>query len=200
MGAAPDKTDLYRTLYQAALRADPDGGGLVSVNYLSGEHTTGFHEGRPLFVRTPDSRFTLENFMRTLLFSSMATLRIGMEILTHREGVTLSKLLGHGGLFKTAVVGQKLMAGALNIPVAIMESAGEGGAWGIALLAAYAVCREGTETLESFLENKVFSGSAVATIEPDPADVQGFDAFLKRYKAALTVERTAVDYIGSALC
>jgi len=196
MGTASDKADLYRMLYQAALNADPDGGGLVSVNYLSGEHTTGFHEGRPLFVRTPDSRFTLENFMRTLLFSSLATLRIGMEILTINEGVTLSKLLGHGGLFKTAVVGQKLMAGALNIPVAIMESAGEGGAWGIALLAAYAVCRDKHETLESFLENKVFSGSAVSTIEPDPADVQGFETYLARYKAALNVERAAVDYMN----
>jgi len=198
MGVAPDRTGLYRTLYQAALRGDPDCGGLVSVNYLSGEHTTGFHEGRPLFARTPDSRFTLENFMRALLFSSLATLRIGMEILTKGEGVELSKLLGHGGFFKTEVVGQKLMAGALNIPVAVMESAGEGGAWGIALLAAYAVCKEGSETLESFLENKVFSGSAVNTINPDPADVRGFEAFLGRYKAALTIERAAVEAMGTA--
>jgi len=193
MGAASDKTDLYRTLYNAALRGDPDGGGLVSVNYLSGEHTTGFHEGRPLFARTPDSRFTIENFMRSLLFSSMATLKIGMNILTENENVTLSKLLGHGGLFKTDVVGQKLMAGALNIPVAIMESAGEGGAWGIALLAAYAVCKEENENLESFLDNKVFLDSAVSTIEPDPADVKGFEAYLTRYKAALTIERTAIE-------
>jgi len=198
MGAVPDRTSLYRTLYQAALRGDPDCGGLVSVNYLSGEHTTGFHEGRPLFARTPDSRFTLENFMRALLFSSLATLRIGMEILTKGEGVELSKLLGHGGFFKTEVVGQKLMAGALNIPVAVMESAGEGGAWGIALLAAYTVCKEGSETLESFLENKVFSGSAVNTINPDPADVRGFEAFLGRYKAALTIERAAVEAMGTA--
>jgi len=196
MSAAPDKSELYRVLYQAALKGDPDCGGLVSVNYLSGEHTTGFQEGRPLFARTPDSRFTLENFMRTLLFSTMATLRIGLETLTDDEGVTISRLLGHGGLFKTAVVGQQLMAGALNIPVAVMESAGEGGAWGIALLAAYAVCKEGSETLESFLDNKIFFSSSVSTIDPDPVDVEGFEAYLARYKTALIVERAAVETIA----
>ena len=192
MGSVPDKTELYRALYNAALRGDPDAGGLVSVNYLSGEHMTGFHEGRPLFARSPDSRFTLENFIRALLFSSMATLKIGVDILTEGEGVKLTKLLGHGGLFKTALVGQKLMAGALNIPVAVMDSAGEGGAWGIALLAAYSVCKKEGESLESFLENRIFSGAEVITVEPDPSDVAGFGAFLTRYKAALSVERTAV--------
>jgi len=195
MGAAPDKANLYQTLYSAALRGEPDGGGLVSVNYLSGEHTSGFHEGRPLLARTPGSRFTLENFMRTLLFSSMATLKIGMDILTEGESITLSTLLGHGGLFKTAVVGQKLMAGALNIPVAVMESAGEGGAWGIALLAAYAVCKEENGDLESFLDNIVFCDAAVSTIEPDPYDVKGFETYLTRYKAALSVERIAVEVL-----
>ena len=192
MGEKPGKAKLYDALYQAALGGDPDGGGLVSINYLSGEHTTGFHEGRPLFTRTPDSIFTLENFMRTLLFSSMATLKIGMEILTEGEGIKLSKLLGHGGLFKTEFVGQKLMAGALNIPVAVMESAGEGGAWGISLLAAFTACREEGETLEEYLENKVFSHSDVKTVEPDPADVKGFESYLARYKAALSIEREAV--------
>ena len=153
---------------------------------------TGFHEGRPLFARTPDSRFTPENFMRSLLFSSMATLKIGMNILTEGEGVTISKLLGHGGLFKTAVVGQKLMAGVLNIPIAVMESAGEGGAWGIALLAAYAASKAENETLEEFLEQRIFAGSAVSKIDPDPADVKGFEVYLKRYRAALEIERAAV--------
>ena len=156
---------------------------------------TGFNEGRPLFVRTPDSRFTLENFMRSLLLSAMATLKIGMNILTEDEGVTVTKLLGHGGLFKTAVVGQKLMAGALNIPVAVMESAGEGGAWGIALLAAYAMSKEGGESLEEFLQNKIFAGSAISTIEPDPADVKGFEVYLKRYISALEAERAAVENV-----
>ena len=195
MGAAPDNSELYRTLYSAALQGDPDCGGLVSVNYLSGEHTTGFHEGRPLFARTPDSRFTLENFMRSLLFSSMSTLKIGMDILMKDEGVTLSKILGHGGLFKTPIVSQKMMAGALNVPVAVMESAGEGGAWGIALLAAFAVCKEKGETLEQFLATKVFYNSAIDIIEPDPTDVKGFEAYLERYKAALLIERTAVEHL-----
>jgi sugar (pentulose or hexulose) kinase len=129
----------------------------------------------------------------------MATLKIGMEILTVNENVKLSKLLGHGGLFKTAHVGQKLMAGALNIPVAVMESAGEGGAWGIALLAAYATCKEKNETLESYLETKVFGDSAVSTINPDPTDAKGFETYLKRYKAALKVERAAVESIGTII-
>jgi len=194
MGVEPDKTALYRTLYNGALSGAPDCGGLVSVNYLSGEHMTGFHEGRPLFVRTPESQFTTENFMRSLLFSAMASLRLGMNIMTE-EGVEIKKLLGHGGLFKTPVVGQTLMAGALNIPIAVMESAGEGGAWGIALLAAYAAIKEGGESLDDFLNNKIFADSAVTTIEPDPTDVKGFEAYLERYKAALDVERKAVEVL-----
>ena len=193
MGNTPDKTQLYLKLYQSALEADPDCGGLVSVNYLSGEHMTGFHEGRPLFARTPVSSFSLGNFMRALLFSSMATLKIGMDILISSENVTLTKLLGHGGLFKTPAVGQKLMAGALNIPVAVMESAGEGGAWGIALLSAYSICKEDGEDLQSFLESKIFLNSSISTINPDPEDTKGFNAYLERYKAALIVERAAVD-------
>jgi len=194
MGAKPDKTELYRTLYNSALSGAPDCGGLVSVNYLSGEHMTGFEEGRPLFARTPDSRFTIENFMRSLLFSAVASLKIGMNIMTE-EGVEITKLLGHGGFFKTPVVGQKLMAGALNIPIAVMESAGEGGAWGIALLVAYAVSKENGESLEDFLNNKIFANSAVTTIEPDPTDINGFKAYLERYKAALEVERKAVEVL-----
>ena len=195
MNKSTDKTELYGTLYNAALCAEPDCGGIVSVNYLSGEHITGFHEGRPLFIRNSDSRFTIENFMRSLLFSAMASLRIGMNILTEDEGVAVSKLLGHGGLFKTPIVGQKLMAGALNIPIAVMESAGEGGAWGIALLAAYTVCKENNETLEDFLDNKIFADSAVSAIDPDPIDVKGFNDYLETYRKALKVEKAAVDNV-----
>ena len=191
-GTRPEKSDLYESLYQAALGGDADCGGLVSVNYLSGEHTTGFHEGRPLMMRTQDSSFTLANFIRSLLFSSMATLKIGIDILADGEGIKVSRMLGHGGLFKTAVVAQKLMAGALNTPVSVMESAGEGGAWGIALLAAYAVCRDSGESLEDFLGRRIFAGSRVMTIEPDPFDVSGFETYLERYKAALDVEHEAV--------
>ncbi|MDR2183643.1 MAG: ATPase [Clostridiales bacterium] len=192
-GARPDTSELYRLLYEAALSGEDDAGGLTSVNYLSGEHITGFHKGRPLFVRTPESKFTLENYMRSLLFSAIATLRIGMDILASGEGVQLDKLLGHGGYFKTEKVGQKLMAGALNIPVAVMESAGEGGAWGIAVLAAYAAAKAPGETLEEYLQNKVFVDAAISTIMPCPADVRGFNAYLRRYKALLNVERAAVE-------
>jgi len=195
MGMLPDKSDLYRKLYETALTADPDGGGLMACNYLSGEHITGFAQGRPLFLRTPDSAFTLANFMRTLLFSSLSSLRIGMDILTAGEGVKPTQLIAHGGMFKTPLVGQKLMAGALNLPITLMESAGEGGAWGIALLAAYAVQKEEGESLEGFLSDKVFSASATTRVEPDPKDVQGFHRYLSRYKAMLAVERAAVEQI-----
>ena len=195
MGMKPNPSDLYRNLYETALTADADGGGLVSCNYLSGEHITGFHEGRPLFLRTQDSTFTLANFMRTLLFSAMVTLRMGMDILTQEEGMEFAQIVGHGGMFKTPLVGQKLMAGALDVPVSVMESAGEGGAWGIALLAIYAVQKEAGETLEDFLANKVFSKAAVTCIAPDPSDVQGFAVYLERYKAMLSVERTSVEVI-----
>ena len=195
MGQPVSKRDLYRTLYTAALSGEPDGGGLVACNYLSGEHITGFTEGRPLFVRTQDSRLSLENFMRTHLFSAMASLRIGMDILTAQEGVKLSQLVGHGGLFKTPVVGQKLMAGALNLPVSVMESAGEGGAWGIALLAAYRVQKAAGEKLEDFLAARVFSGSSVTRMEPDAKDAAGFEAYLARYQAMLEIEHRAVEVL-----
>jgi len=191
MGNKAEKTEIYRTLYNAALEADKDCGGLVSVNYLSGEHLTGFSDGRPLFIRTPNSNFTIENFMRSLLLSSMATLKLGMNILTEEEGVTVTKMLGHGGLFKTPVVGQKLMAGVLGIPIAVMESAGEGGAWGSAVLAAYAVNKQENETLEDFLNNKIFADAKVSTIDPDPEDTKGFEKYLEVYKSALVVEQAA---------
>ncbi|MCL2425721.1 MAG: FGGY-family carbohydrate kinase [Oscillospiraceae bacterium] len=193
MGKNPDMTELYRTLYNAALKGDSDAGGLVSVNYLAGEYRTGFSEGRPLVARTPDSKFTVENFMRTLLLSTVATVRIGIEPLIVEEEIELSKIVGHGGFFKTAVVGQKLMAGALNIPVAVMETAGDGGAWGVALLAAYSVVKDGNETLEDFLNEKIFADSKVSIIEPDSSDVDGFNVYLERYRAALHVERAAVE-------
>jgi sugar (pentulose or hexulose) kinase len=189
-GAKPDKAELYGKLYALGLTGDADCGGLVSYNYLAGEPITGLDEGRPLFVRGADSKFTLANFMRNLLFSSMGTLKIGMDILTEKERVTLEKLLGHGGFFKTKGVGQRLMAGALNVPVAVMESAGEGGAWGIALLASYLVNKTGT--LEDFLNEKVFAGNAGVTVTPDATDRAGFEKYMERYTAGLAVERAAV--------
>jgi len=190
-GGSIAKPALYDALYNIALTGDADCGGIVSYNYYAGEHIGGFEQGRPLLVRLPDSAFTLANFMRNLLYSTMATLKIGMEILTEKEKVKIESLLGHGGLFKTKSVGQKLMAAALGTPVTVMESAGEGGAWGIALLAAYLV--QGGGTLEEFLSKKVFAGKEGTKAEPDAKDAQGFAAFIKRYKEALAVERAAVE-------
>jgi len=180
-------------LYSKALAGDADGGGLLSYNYFSGEHITHLEEGRPLFVRTPESRFTLSNFMRVHLFSALGALKIGLDILFEQEHVKIDQVLGHGGFFKTQEVAQKIMAAAMNVPVSVMETAGEGGAWGIALLAAYMLYKATNEPLETYLSNKVFAGEHGTTIAPDPADVDGFTAFMERYKKGLIIERAAVD-------
>lgn len=195
MGAKADKPALYDALYFKALEGEPDGGGLLSYNYYSGEPITGLETGRPLFIRAADSKLTLANFMRTLLFSTMGTLKLGMDILTEKEHVRLDRLLGHGGLFKTKGVGQKLMAAALGVPVAVMESAGEGGAWGIALLAAFMAKKGEGETLEAFLEQKVFAGNGGVSVEPDAKDAQGFTAFMERYTKGIAIERAAVEHL-----
>jgi sugar (pentulose or hexulose) kinase len=193
LGVEINQSKLFEILYQQALKGDADGGGLLAYNYFSGEHITHLEEGRPLFVRTPTSRFTLPNFMRVHLFSSLGALKIGLGILFDQEQVKIDKILGHGGFFKTKGVGQKIMAAAMNVPVSVMETAGEGGAWGIALLAAYMFHKTGGETLDAFLSNKVFAGENGMTIAPDPADVEGFTAFMERYKKGLVIERAAVD-------
>jgi sugar (pentulose or hexulose) kinase len=193
LGVNVSESSLYETLYRQALAGEADGGGLLAYNYLSGEHITHFSEGRPLFVRTPESRFTLANFMRTHLLSSLGALKIGMDILFEQEQVKIDQLLGHGGFFKTREVGQKIMAAAMNVPVSVMETAGEGGAWGIALLAAYMLYKAEGETLESYLSQKVFAGENGTTLEPDPGDVEGFLAFMERYKKGLVIEQAAVD-------
>ena len=195
LGAKAEKSRLYETLYRTALGGDADCGGLLSYNYYAGEPITNFEEGRPLFTRTPDSVFTLANFMRSLLFSSLATLKLGINILTEKENVTLSQLLGHGGFFKTEEVGQRLMASALDIPVTVMESAGEGGAWGAALLAAYMADGSG-KTLEAFLADKVFSGSNGTRIESNEKEAAGFAAYLQRYIDGLPIERAAVEHLN----
>jgi len=184
-------SDIYEKLYNAALTGDADCGGLMAVSYFSGEHNTGFEEGRPLFMRQPDASFSLANFMRTLLLTSMATLKLGMNILSENEGVKIEQLMGHGGIFNTKIVAQKLMAGALDIPVTVMETADEGGAWGIALLAAYTAHKD--MTLGEFLNKKVFANRTGATIKPDSADTKGFEKFMQSFKAGLKVERAAVD-------
>ncbi|HSL44190.1 MAG TPA: FGGY-family carbohydrate kinase [Anaerolineales bacterium] len=193
LGVEISESQLYEMLYQQGLKGDADGGGLLAYNYVSGEHITHFEEGRPLFVRTPESRFTLSNFMRTHLFSSLAALEIGMNILFEQEKVKLDQLLGHGGFFKTKEVGQKIMAAAMNVPVSVMETAGEGGAWGIALLASYMLNKGTDEPLEAYLSKKVFAGEQGTTISPNQADVDGFTVFMERYKKGLVIERAAVD-------
>jgi sugar (pentulose or hexulose) kinase len=193
LGAKTDKAALYDSLYFKALEGAEDCGGLLSYNYYGGEPVSGIEKGRPLFVRMPDSDFTLANFMRTILFSTMGTLKLGMDILTVKEHVRLDSILAHGGLFKTKGVGQRLMAAALNTPVEVMESAGEGGAWGIALLAAYMKRREKGESLESYLLEKVFPENAVTRIEPVAEDLRSFEKFMKRYTAGLGIERAAAE-------
>jgi sugar (pentulose or hexulose) kinase len=193
LGVNVNQSRLFEVLYQQALAGDADGGGLLAYNYFSGEHITHMEEGRPLFVRTPESHFTLANFMRTHLFSSLGALKIGLDILFVQEQVKIDQILGHGGFFKTKEVGQKIMAAAMNVPVSVMETAGEGGAWGIALLASYLLHKAKNEPLEAYLSNKVFVGENSATIDPDPRDVDGFTTFMERYKKGLVIERAAVD-------
>jgi len=192
LGVEISQSKLFEMLYRKALTGDADGGGLLAYNYLAGEPITHLEEGRPLFVRTPESHFSLSNFMRVHLFSALGTLKIGMDILFEDEQVKIDKVFGHGGFFKTEEVGQKIMAAAMNVPVSVMETAGEGGAWGIALLAAFMLRKKEHEPLEAYLSDKVFAGANSTTIAPDQGDVDGFTAFMERYKEGIVIERAAV--------
>ena len=195
-GMKVDMNELFGTLYRKALEADKDCGGLLAYNYFSGEHLTGFEEGRPLFVRTPDAKLTLANFIRTHLYTALGALKTGLDILFKEEGVQADEVMGHGGLFKTKGVGQSIMAAAMDVPVTVMETAGEGGAWGIALLAAYMKEKKNGESLGDYLNNRVFAGEKGETLAPDPEDVKGFDAFLARYTEGLAIERAAVEHLN----
>ena len=192
-GVDVDMNRLFGTLYNKALEGDADCGGLLAYNYFSGEHITGFDEGRPLFVRSPESRFNLANFMRVNLYTSLGALKTGMDILLKKENVKLDRMMGHGGLFKTKGVGQRILAGAINTPVYVMETAGEGGAWGIALLADYLVRKEDGESLTDYLNNKVFHDAKGSGMDPVPEDVEGYEKFMERYTKGLAIERAAVD-------
>lgn len=196
IGSPLTKPQIYDLLYGKALEADADCSGIVSYNYFSGEPITKLDEGRPMFIRMPDSKFNLANFMRTNLYSALATLKIGLDILFNEEHVALDQLVGHGGFFKTPVVGQRMMA-AVGIPVSVMETAGEGGAWGIAVLAAYAVKKQQDETLESYLAKRVFAGMPVTTLQPEKADVDGFNRYIENYKNAIAAEKAAVQNLNS---
>ena len=194
-GMKVDMNELFGTLYRKALEADKDCGGLLAYNYFSGEHLTGFEEGRPLFVRTPDAKFNLANFMRVHLYTALGALKTGLDILFKEEGVEADEVMGHGGLFKTKGVGQSIMAAAMDVPVTVMETAGEGGAWGIALLAAYMKEKKEGESLGDYLNNRVFAGEKGETLAPDLEDVKGFDVFLARYTEGLAIEHAAVDHL-----
>jgi len=193
LGREVDKDTLYGNLYKKALEGDPDCGGLLSIGYLSGEHITGFSEGRPLVVRTPDSAFNLGNFMRAHLYTALGALKIGMDILLVEEKAEVDEIIGHGGFFKVEGVGQRMMSAATNTPVTLMETAGEGGAWGIALLGAYMIQKSEDMKLDEFLNEKVFSGKKGKTLKAEMKEVEGFETFMKRYKKGLAIEKAAVE-------
>jgi sugar (pentulose or hexulose) kinase len=194
LGSSADTSKIFEVLFTSALAGAPDCGGLLAYNYLSGEPITGLDEGRPLFLRTPDSTFDLATFMRTQILASLATLKIGMDVLQRDEHVRLDVMFGHGGVFKTAGVAQRLLAAALDTPVSVGQVAAEGGAWGIAVLAAFLVERADGQDLQDFLGSRVFTNAELDVVEPDPDDVAGVAAFIERFVAGLPVEQAAVDH------
>lgn len=194
-GMTVDMTKLYAVLYNKALEGEADGSQMMAYNYFSGESMTGFEAGRPLFVRDASAQFNLANFMRVHLSTALGALKNGLDILMKEEGVHVDQVVGHGGFFKTKGVGQRMMAAAMNTPVTVMETAGEGGAWGIAILAAYLIGKKEDESLATYLNEQVFKESKCETMAPDAQDVAGFEAFMKRYNACLPIERAAVESI-----
>lgn len=194
MGIPVDMDEIFGKLYNNALTGDADCGGLISYNYFSGEPVTGLTEGRPLFVRSANDKFNLANFMRSHLYASVGVLKIGNDILFNEEKIKVDRITGHGGLFRTKGVGQRVLAAAINSPISVMETAGEGGAWGIALLGSYLVNNDKKQSQSDFLDEKVFAGDAGVEIAPNPEDVAGFNAYIENYKACLPVEQAAVNY------
>ena len=191
-GATINMGDLFTALFKKSAEADADCGRLLSYNYFSGEHITGFETGKPLFVKEPDSNFSLANFMRVQLFTCFGALKTGLKILDD-ENVGVDKILGHGGFFKTPVIGQSVLAAVMNAPVSVMETAGEGGAWGSAVLAAYAVNKAEGESFPDYLDNKIFASQKMTTLEPDKAITDSFNAFMESYTKGLAIERAAVE-------
>lgn len=194
MGVPVDMNKIFATLYNNALNGDPDCGGLMAYNYFSGEPVTGLQEGRPLFVRTVGNRFNLANFMRANIAAAVAVLKIGNDVLFNDEHVKVDRITGHGGLFKTKGVGQRILAAALNSPISVMETAGEGGAWGMALLAGYLVNNKEDRNLADYLEMDVFAGNTGTSISPTEEEVAGFNAYIENYKACLPIEEAAVKF------
>ena len=191
MGFETDRGQVYTELFRKAMEGEKDGGGLVSFNYYAGEPVTGFQEGRPMLIRLPDAKMNIANFMRVQIYASMETLKAGMEILSS-EKVTIDRVYGHGGLFKTRGVAQNLLAAAIHAPVTVMETAGEGGAWGIAVLADFCAQDSGL-SLEDYLEQKVFAGMNQLTVSPDPEDEAGYNRYMERFCACIPAQHAAVD-------
>lgn len=196
MGMEVDTGTIFTKLYNKALEGDKDCGNLLSYGYYSGEPITKLDEGRPLFVRKPDSKFNLANFIRTNLYSAFGALKIGLDILYKEENVELDRVLGHGGIFKTKGVAQSFLAAAMKTPVSVMETAGEGGAWGIALLANYMIRKQEDETLAKYLAERVFINNEAFEIKPDEEDVEGFEQFMKSYVAGIPIEEKAVEVLS----
>ena len=192
-GMDVDMNKLFGTLYNKALEGDAECGGLLAYNYFSGEHVTGFEEGRPLLVRETNAKFNLPNLMRVQLYTALGALKTGLDILFKEEKVEVDSIFGHGGYFTIKGVGQKILAGAINTPVSVMETAGEGGAWGIAILASYMVNKKDGQSLQDYLSNEVFANQHGEVVEPDPEDVKGFDEFIEKYTKCLAIERAAVE-------
>ena len=193
LGIPVDMNEVFGKLYNNALTGDADCGGLIAYNYISGEPVTGLAEGRPMFVRSANDKFNLANFMRANLYASVGVLKIGNDILFNEEHVKVDRITGHGGLFKTKGVGQRVLAAAINSPISVMETAGEGGAWGIALLASYLVNNNNGSTLADWLESNVFAGNTGVEIAPTAEDVAGFNKWIENYKRGLAIEQAAVD-------
>jgi len=184
--------EIYTSIFRAAMQGEKDAGGVINVPYLSGEHTTGLSEGRPMIVRTPEAQLTFQNFARSLVAGAITSLKLGMTIL-EKENVKIDSLLGHGGYFKTPGTAQNLLAAALKAPVSVMETAGEGGPWGMALLAAYRVNKKEGQTLESYLSDEVFASANSLTVQPDAADAEGMDQYAARFVQALEAEKAAAE-------
>ncbi len=195
LGQKADLNELYPALYRKALEGDADCSGIISFNYFAGEPVTATETGRPMILRLPDSKLTIANLMRSQLYGAIATLKLGMDMLYREEQVESDRLLGHGGFFKVPGVGQQILADALNVPISTMETAGEGGPWGMALLAAYSLWREAGESLEDYLDKKVFAAAKSVCLQPDPAGVEGFRSYIQRYSASLNAQRAAAEMV-----
>ena len=193
MGFEYDINELYSTLFAKAMEGQPDCGGLLSYNYIAGETLCEVEKGRPMFLRVPDSKMNIADFMRTHLYSAVAVLRLGMDLLMEKERVETDRFLAHGGFFKTPNVGQQILADALDVPISTMETAGEGGPWGMALLASYMLNKRENQTLSAYLHDCVFQNAKYHRLDPDPVGVNGFNVYLNRYKACLPAQIAAAE-------